>query len=43
MKLVCGTPENLRDEALRAFAATQGRRFILGAGCVTPKLQWHSS
>lgn len=34
--LVRGTPESVRAEALRAFAATQGRRFILGTGCVTP-------
>lgn len=34
--MVRGTPESVRAEALRAFAATQGRRFILGTGCVTP-------
>lgn len=34
--MVRGTPESVRAEALRAFAATEGRRFILGTGCVTP-------
>lgn len=34
--MVRGTPESVRAEALHAFAATQGRRFILGTGCVTP-------
>lgn len=31
-----GTPETVRAEALQAIAATSGRRFILGTGCVTP-------
>ena len=34
--MVRGTPEAVRAEALRAIAATEGRRFILGTGCVTP-------
>jgi uroporphyrinogen decarboxylase len=31
-----GTPEKVEAEAKAALAATQGRRFILGTGCVTP-------
>jgi uroporphyrinogen decarboxylase len=34
--MVRGTPESVRAEALRAIESTGGRRFILGAGCVTP-------
>jgi uroporphyrinogen decarboxylase len=34
--MVRGTPESVRAEAERAFAATGKRRFILGTGCVTP-------
>lgn len=34
--MVYGTPEAVRAEALQAIAATGGRRFILGTGCVTP-------
>jgi uroporphyrinogen decarboxylase len=34
--MVYGTPEQVRTEAERALAMTQGRRFILGTGCVTP-------
>ncbi|MEZ4868551.1 MAG: uroporphyrinogen decarboxylase family protein [Caldilineaceae bacterium] len=34
--MVRGTPESVRAEALRAFEETQGRRLILGTGCVTP-------
>jgi uroporphyrinogen decarboxylase len=31
-----GTPDKVEAEAKAALAATQGRRFILGTGCVTP-------
>jgi uroporphyrinogen decarboxylase len=31
-----GNPEQVRREAEAALAATQGRRIILGTGCVTP-------
>lgn len=31
-----GTPETVQAEAKAALAATAGRRFILGTGCVTP-------
>jgi uroporphyrinogen decarboxylase len=34
--MVRGTPEQVRAEARAAIAATGGRRFILGTGCVTP-------
>ncbi|GIV78921.1 hypothetical protein FKZ61_013905 [Litorilinea aerophila] len=34
--LVRGTPEGVQAEAQAALAATGGRRFILGTGCVTP-------
>lgn len=35
--LVLGTPEDIRKEAVEAFHQTEGKRFILGTGCVTPK------
>jgi uroporphyrinogen decarboxylase len=34
--MVRGTPEQVRAEAHSAMRSTQGRRFILGTGCVTP-------
>ncbi|RME08778.1 MAG: uroporphyrinogen decarboxylase [Anaerolineae bacterium] len=34
--MVLGTPESILAEALDALEATEGRRFILGTGCVTP-------
>ncbi|GAB4532384.1 MAG: hypothetical protein Fur0018_20950 [Anaerolineales bacterium] len=34
--MVLGTPDDVVREARQAIAATQGRRFILGTGCVTP-------
>ncbi len=34
--MVLGTPESVRAEAQQAIGATDGRRFILGTGCVTP-------
>lgn len=34
--IVRGTPEQVKAEAQAAIAATGGRRFILGTGCVTP-------
>ncbi len=34
--VVRGTPEQVRDQAADAIAQTDGQRFILGTGCVTP-------
>lgn len=34
--MVLGTPQSIHAEARQAIAATGGRRFILGTGCVTP-------
>jgi uroporphyrinogen decarboxylase len=34
--MVLGTPESVTAEALNAINATDGRRFILGTGCVLP-------
>lgn len=34
--MVLGTPDLVRQEALKAIEATEHRRFILGTGCVTP-------
>jgi uroporphyrinogen decarboxylase len=34
--MVLGTPESVTAEALDAIQATQGKRFILGTGCVLP-------
>ncbi|MGD1996140.1 MAG: uroporphyrinogen decarboxylase family protein [Anaerolineae bacterium] len=34
--LVRGTPADVREEAADALSQTQGRRFILGTGCVVP-------
>ncbi len=34
--LLRGTPEAVRSQARDAIAQTEGRRFILGTGCVTP-------
>lgn len=34
--MVLGTPEQITEEALDAYNATQGKRFILGTGCVVP-------
>jgi uroporphyrinogen decarboxylase len=34
--MVLGTPELVKQEALKAIEATGGRRFLLGTGCVTP-------
>jgi hypothetical protein len=36
--LVLGTPELIRTEAMRALEITQGKRFILGTGCVVPTI-----
>jgi uroporphyrinogen decarboxylase len=35
-KLAFGTPDEVRAQALDAFAQTGNRRFILGTGCVIP-------
>jgi uroporphyrinogen decarboxylase len=34
--MLLGTPEDVRAEAADAIAQTQGRRLVLGTGCVTP-------
>lgn len=34
--MVLGTPDQVQAEAQDAFAQTQGKRFILGTGCVLP-------
>ncbi|MFN8492889.1 MAG: uroporphyrinogen decarboxylase family protein [Caldilineaceae bacterium] len=34
--MVRGTPESVQAEAQQALQATNGRRFMLGTGCVTP-------
>lgn len=34
--LVFGTPSQVKEEALRAIEQTNGERFVLGTGCVTP-------
>jgi uroporphyrinogen decarboxylase len=34
--MVLGTPDQVRAEALDAIQQTQGKRFILGSGCVLP-------
>ncbi len=34
--MVLGTPEDVEREARAAFDSTEGRRFVLGTGCVTP-------
>jgi uroporphyrinogen decarboxylase len=34
--IVLGTPESITAEARQAIQATNGERFILGTGCVTP-------
>jgi uroporphyrinogen decarboxylase len=33
--VMCGTPEEVAAKAERALEATNGRRFMLGVGCVT--------
>ncbi|MGB9668809.1 MAG: uroporphyrinogen decarboxylase family protein [Anaerolineales bacterium] len=35
-KMVFGKPDDIYDEARDAIAATEGRRLILGTGCVVP-------
>lgn len=34
--MLFGTPQHVRTEAIEACRATDGQRFILGTGCVTP-------
>jgi uroporphyrinogen decarboxylase len=34
--MVLGTPESVTTEALDAIQQTEGKRFILGTGCVLP-------
>jgi uroporphyrinogen decarboxylase len=38
-----GRPENVRNEAADALKQTQGKRFILGTGCVLPIIAPHSN
>ncbi len=41
--MVLGTPESVAAEAKDAIQATEGQRFILGTGCVTPTIAPHSN
>jgi uroporphyrinogen decarboxylase len=41
--LVFGSQEEVRKEALDALAQTEGRRFILGTGCVVPVIAPHGN
>ena len=41
--MALGTPEDVEKEAQAALAATNGHRFVLGTGCVTPIIAPHSN
>lgn len=41
--LVNGTPEQVKQEAHHAMKITQGKRFILGTGCVVPVTAPHAN
>lgn len=41
--MVLGTPEKIVAEARDAYAQTDGRRFLLGTGCVVPVLAPHGN
>jgi uroporphyrinogen decarboxylase len=41
--LVYGTPEQVRQEAADALRQTDGKRFILGTGCVVPVIASHGN
>ena len=41
--LVYGTPDQVREEAADAFRQTDGKRFILGTGCVVPIIASHGN
>ncbi len=41
--MVLGTPEQVMAEAREAIQATQGRKFILGTGCVLPIIAPHGN
>jgi uroporphyrinogen decarboxylase len=41
--VVLGTPTKVRDEATEAIRQIQGRRFILGTGCVVPVIAPHGN
>lgn len=41
--IVLGTPEGIRTEVQDAIEATDGTRFILGTGCVTPTTAPHGN
>ncbi len=41
--MVLGTPESVAEEAEDAIQATNGERFILGTGCVTPTIAPHAN
>jgi uroporphyrinogen decarboxylase len=41
--MVLGTPIQVQTEARVAIQATQGKRFILGTGCVMPIITPHGN
>jgi uroporphyrinogen decarboxylase len=41
--MVLGSPETVTRQAAQAFEASQGRRFILGTGCVLPIIAPHGN
>lgn len=41
--MALGTPEDVRREASRAIEETQGKRFVLGTGCVLPIITPHGN
>ncbi|HSL29626.1 MAG TPA: uroporphyrinogen decarboxylase family protein [Anaerolineales bacterium] len=41
--LVYGTPDQVREEALDAIQQTNGKRFLLGTGCVVPIIASHGN
>ncbi|MDQ2693207.1 MAG: uroporphyrinogen decarboxylase [Chloroflexota bacterium] len=41
--LVYGTPDQVREEAADAIRQTDGKRFILGTGCVVPVIASHGN
>ena len=41
--MVLGTPEQVMAEARDSIQATQGRKFILGTGCVLPIIAPHGN
>ena len=41
--MMLGTPQQVRDEAFHAIQETNGIRFVLGTGCVTPIVTPHGN